>query len=88
MLKCTSMQIRSKYTMRFKGYEHFHEKTSTGQNDARRSAYHSLDNVKINKICKSSTMLFKSRGGSRISGKGVRMYKGMGFALLIISIFS
>ena len=30
----------------------------------------------------------QSRGGSRISGKGVRMYEGMGFALLILSYFS
>ena len=28
------------------------------------------------------------RGGSRISGKGVHMYKGVGFALLILSHFS
>ena len=28
------------------------------------------------------------RGGSRISGKGGHMYKGVGFALLILSHFS
>ena len=28
------------------------------------------------------------RGGSRISGKGVHMYKGTGFAFLILSHFS
>ena len=28
------------------------------------------------------------RGGSTISGKGVHMYKGVGFVLLIISNFS
>ena len=28
------------------------------------------------------------RGGSRISGKGVQMYKGVGFSLLILSHFS
>ena len=27
-------------------------------------------------------------GGSRISGKGVQMYKGRGFALTILSYFS
>ena len=27
------------------------------------------------------------RGGSRISGKGVHMYKGVGFALLVLSLF-
>ena len=30
----------------------------------------------------------KSRGVSRISGKGVHMYKWVGFALLILSHFS
>ena len=30
----------------------------------------------------------KIRGGSRISGKGVQMYKGRGFAILIFSHFS
>ena len=29
----------------------------------------------------------KNRGGSRISGKGARRDKGMGFALLILSLF-
>ena len=30
---------------------------------------------------------FDNRGGSRISGKRVHMYKGVGFALLILSNF-
>ena len=29
-----------------------------------------------------------NRGGSRISGKGVHIYKGVGFALLILYQFS
>ena len=33
-------------------------------------------------------MCLTSRGGSRISEKGVPMYKGMGFALMILSTFS
>ena len=33
-------------------------------------------------------MGFPTRGGSRISGKGVHMYKGVGFAMLILSHFS
>ena len=32
-------------------------------------------------------MRHKSRGGSRISEKEVPMYKGVGFALLVLSIF-
>ena len=30
------------------------------------------------------SQLEKTEGGSRISGKGVHMYKGWGFALLIL----
>ena len=40
---------------------------------------------------KSQSKWFSSahpRGGSRISGNGVHMYKGVGFALLILSNFS
>ena len=43
--------------MRFKSYEHFHLKTSTGQNDAWQSlvtvfANQWLDNININKYAK------------------------------------
>ena len=38
--------------------------------------------------CWSDIRTGQIRGGSRISGKGVRLYKGMGFALLILYHFS
>ena len=31
---------------------------------------------------------WKDRGGSRISGKGIHIYKGVGYDLLILSHFS
>ena len=34
-----------------------------------------------------SESLRMTRGGSRISGQGVHMYQGVGFALLILSHF-
>ena len=36
----------------------------------------------------NANVLIYIRGGSKISGKGVHMYKGVGFALQILSDFS
>ena len=46
-----------------------------------------INNIDLNTINNSNTIINVFRGGSRTSGKGVHMYKCVGFTLLILSHF-